>query len=43
LEFALSRIPPNRDTHRALARAYRELNLITLADAQDRKAAELPQ
>ncbi len=43
LEFALSRIPPNRDTHRALARAYRGLNLISLAEAQDRKVTELPQ
>jgi predicted Zn-dependent protease len=42
LEFALSRIPANRDSHRALARAYRGLNLPTLADGQDRKADELP-
>lgn len=43
LEFALSRISPNRETHRALAAAYRGLNLLPLAEAQDRRAAELPQ
>jgi uncharacterized protein HemY len=43
LEFALSRIPSNKDTHRALAKAYRGLNMTTLAEAQDRKADELPR
>ena len=40
LEFALSRIPANAETHRALALAYRGLSLVSLAEAQERKAAE---
>ena len=43
LEYALPRVPPSRDIHRALAQAYRGLNLTSLAEAQDRRAAELPQ
>jgi predicted Zn-dependent protease len=42
LEFALPRVPPNRETHQALARAYRGMNLTSLADTHERKAAELP-
>ncbi len=38
LEFALIRVPPNRDTHVALAQAYRALNLPTLADLHGQKA-----
>jgi tetratricopeptide (TPR) repeat protein len=41
LEYALPLITPNRHSHRALARAYRGLNLITLAEAQDRRADEV--
>jgi tetratricopeptide (TPR) repeat protein len=41
LEYAVPLLPPNRETHRALARAYRGLNLNSLAEAQDRKANEL--
>jgi tetratricopeptide (TPR) repeat protein len=41
LEFALPRVLPNKDTHRALAKAYRGLNMTSLADAQDQKADEL--
>jgi tetratricopeptide (TPR) repeat protein len=43
LEFALPRIAPNKTTHRALAAAYRGLHMAALAEAQDRKANELPQ
>jgi tetratricopeptide (TPR) repeat protein len=43
LEYALPRLPPNRDIHQALAKAYRGLHLTSLAEAQDRRAKELPK
>jgi tetratricopeptide (TPR) repeat protein len=40
-EYALSRLPPNSDTHRGLAEAYLGLGLKDLADEHTRMAQEI--
>jgi tetratricopeptide (TPR) repeat protein len=40
-EYALARLPPNADTHRGLADAYRGLGLQDLADEHARIASEM--